>query len=587
MNKWFVEWAIGLALIVLSVSCAHTDGKAKVNKSDGAQQGSVGGQEEIVIQPAVDEVKLKEKMARYAPVKLGFDKEGLDKEQLEAVGDLVAAAKILDDLFWEQASESGPLLRKRLENPKNGVERALAKYLAINYCAYDRLDSFEPFIRATQGGRDLVPTSDPPGASFYPVDMTKDEFEAHLKAHPADTKAFQSNFTIIVRKNGKLAAVPYSEAYKDKLQKAAALLKKAAKKVHNESLAKFLNSRADAFVSNDYFQSDMDWMDVKDSPLEVTIGPYEVYEDRLYNFKASFEAFVTLKDKVSSEKLEKVGQYLVDMEKNLPIPDEHKNFNRGSSSPIVVVDLIYSAGDTRAGVQTLAFNLPNDERVREKKGSKKVLLKNVSHAKFDSILTPIAKKILDEGQLDKLSFDAYFNHTLMHEVSHGLGPGFIQKDGKRVTVNLMLKELYSTIEEAKADVLGMYNTLYLVKKGVLPKELSQTALVSFLAGIFRSVRFGVAEAHGRANLIAFNYLLEGGAYKYDEAKKRFSVDLQKAPEVIKALAHDLLMVEALGDYQGAKKLIEKYGKVGPEMQGRLDELGDVPVDIVPEFEVEP
>lgn len=573
----------GLALALMVTSCAHSD----ACKCKHAKAAQLAGQEEIMVQPAMDLSKLKEKLDRYAPVRLGFDSKALDEDQVQAVEDLVAAAKILDDLFWEQATEFGPTLRARLEKSKDDTERILARYLAINYGAYDRLDGFEPFIKAsTKDDKNLVPP-DPLGATFYPVDMSKEDFSAQLKAHPEDTEAFQSNFTVIVRKDGKLEAKPYSSIYKDKLDKAASLLKKAAREVHNESLSKFLNSRADAFSSNDYFQSDMDWMDVKDSPLDVTIGPYEVYEDRLFNYKASFEAFITLKDKASSEKLEKVGQYLTDMEKNLPIPDEHKNFHRGSSSPIVVVDLIYSAGDTRAGVQTLAFNLPNDERVREKKGSKKVLLKNVSHAKFDSILTPIAKKVLAEDQLDKLSFDAYFNHTLMHEVSHGLGPGFIEKEGKRVTVNVTLKDLYSTIEEAKADVLGMYNTLYLVDKGVLPKELSQTALVSFLAGIFRSVRFGVHEAHGRANLLAFNYLLQGGAYKYDADKKRFSVDLEKAPEVVKALAHDLLMVEALGDYQGAKELIEKYGKVGPEMQSRLDDLGDVPVDIVPEFEVEP
>ncbi len=579
-------WLSVLSLSAVLVSCAHTNGGCKCHKAEKARTSKVTGQEDIVIQPAMDEKTLEKKVSDYAPVRLGFDSKGLDKDQVQAVKQLVAAAKILDDLFWEQASEQGPVLRVRLANPKDDMEKLLARYLAINYCAYDRLDAFKPFIKATKDGKNLVPEKAPLGATFYPVDMTKEEFANHLKAHPEDTESFQSNFTVIVRKEGKLAAVDYSQVYKEKLLKAAQLMRKAADKVHNESLKKFLNSRADAFISNDYFQSDMDWMDVKDSPLEVTIGPYEVYEDRLFNYKASFEAFVTLKDKASSEKLEKVAKYLTDMEKNLPIPDEHKNFHRGASSPIVVVDLIYSAGDTRAGVQTLAFNLPNDERVREKKGSKKVLLKNVSHAKFDSILTPIAKKVLVEDQLDKLSFDAYFNHTLMHEVSHGLGPGFIKKDGKRVTVNVTLKELYSTIEEAKADVLGMYNALYLVDRGVLPRELSETGLVTFLAGIFRSVRFGVHEAHGRANLIAFNYLLEGGAYKYDPAKKRFRVDLKKASEVVKALAHDLLMVEALGDYDGAKKLIDKYGKVGPQMQGRLDDLGDVPVDIVPEFEIE-
>jgi len=478
------------------------------------------------------------------------------------------------------------VLRRRLASPVNPTEGLLARYLAINYDAYDRLDDFEPFLSAVDpSGKQLV-TAKPLGATFYPTDLTREEWERHLKEHPEDREAFQSNFTVIRRRAGELVAVPYSVEYQAELAKAAKRLQEASDRVGNQSLARFLRSRAAAFGSNDYQQSDMDWMDVKDSILEVTIGPYEVYEDRQFNYKAAFEAFITVRDAAESQKLAKVAGYLTEMEKNLPIPDEYKNFHRGLSSPILVVDLIYSAGDTRAGVQTLAFNLPNDERVRAKKGSKKVMLKNISHAKFDKILVPIADKILAVDQRSKLSFDAYFNHTLMHEVSHGLGPGFIEKDGKRMTVNLALKDLYSTMEEAKADVLGMYNTLFLVDKGVLPAELRQTAPVTFLAGIFRSVRFGVHEAHGRANLVAFNYLLDKGAYRHDPQTGTFSVDLDAAPGAIRSLAHDLLTLQAQGDYEAALAMVERFGLMRPEMQAALAKLGDIPVDIVPEFEVE-
>jgi hypothetical protein len=363
-------------------------------------------------------------------------------------------------------------------------------------------------------------------------------------------------------------------------------LRRAAGQVGNASLEKYLLSRADAFLSDQYRQSDMDWMDVQDSALEVTIGPYEVYEDHLFNYKAAFESFITLRDKTESEKLSKVGKFVRDMEANLPIPDEHKNFERGWSSPIVVANLIYAAGDTRAGVQTLAFNLPNDEVVREHKGSKKVMLKNISHAKFDKILTPIAERVVTSEQHGLVSFDAYFNHTLMHEVSHGLGPGRIEHQGEKVPVSILLKELYSAIEEAKADTLGMYNTLYLAGRGELPAELKKQGMVTFMAGIFRSVRFGTHEAHGKANLMVFNYLVEKGAYRFHPEKSRFSVDFSKVELAVSSLSKDLLMLQANGDYAGTKAFIDKYAVMSKEMKAVLEGLVDVPVDIEPIFEIE-
>ncbi len=560
-------------LVLSSTACQSDKGAAKVV---GATSSKVEAQ---VIEASMSLGELEKKIVRFAPTRLEFSSKGLTGEQVEAVELLVQAALVLDEIFWAQASPVGPELMARLRQPKNAMEKQLAKYMKINYGPYSRLDDFSPFIKG-------VPEK-PEGANYYPTDMSKEEFETHIKTHPEDRVAFLSNFTVIVRdEKGKLKALPYALHYKSQLDRAAGFMRQAAEKVGNESLAKYLRSRADAFGSNDYFASDVDWMDVVDSPLEVTIGPYEVYEDRLFAYKAAFESFITLRDPEESAKLAKVAGFLDELEKALPIPEEYKNFERGKSSPIMVVDLIHSAGDTRAGVQTLAFNLPNDERVREQKGCKKVLFKNVSHAKFDQILKPIAEKILAADQLDRLDFDAYFNHTLMHEMSHGLGPGFIKVGKERKPVSQLLKDRYVAIEEAKADTLGMFTTLYLVKKGVLPKDLDRTCLVTFLAGIFRSVRFGVHEAHGQANLIIFNYLLDGGAYTYDKQSQRFAVDLAKAPEVIGKLAHDLLMVQAEGSYEGAGKLIERYGKPKPEMLDRLTSLSSIPVDIFPEFEIE-
>ena len=510
-------------------------------------------------------------------VRVPYDPSIFSEKEQQAVSLLYRAARIMDDLFWEQASSIGPGLRRKLENSRDQSQRLLARYLAINYGPYDRLDEMEPFLKVS---------ARPPGATFYPEDMTKEEFLSWIEKNPGEKEAFQGWFTLIRRQGDGLIAVPYSEAYRSRLKTASDLLKKAADLVDNQSLAKYLRSRADAFLSNQYRQSDKDWMDVKDSRLEVTIGPYEVYEDHLFNYKAAFECFITARDPEESRKLSKVAAYVKDMEAHLPIEDQYKNFERGTSSPILVTELIYSAGDTRAGVQTLAFNLPNDEVVREQKGSKKVMLKNISHAKFNAILTPIARRVVSKEQQELVTFDAYFNHTLMHEVSHGLGPGLIPHQGKRVPVNLLLKELYTTIEEAKADVLGVYNTLFMIDKKETPERLRHETFATFLAGFFRSVRFGVHESHGRANLIAFNYLLEKGAYHYHQEEKCYSVDMQKVPGVVKELAQEILMIQALGDYEKAKAFIDKYARMSAELKEVIDSLKDIPVDIEPRFEIE-
>lgn len=441
---------------------------------------------------------------------------------------------------------------------------------------FDRLEGDKPFLNSTPK---------PLGANFYPEDMTKEEFNKWLEAHPEDKESFEQTFTLIRRKAGKLVAVPYSEAYKKWLEPAAKLLREAAELTQNLSLKKYLNSRADAFLSNDYYQSDMDWMDL-DSQIEVVIGPYEVYEDKLFGYKAAFEAFVTIVDPAESKKLEIVAQHLNELENNLPIKDEYKNFSRGASSPVKVVQEVFSAGDTKAGVQTLAFNLPNDERVREAKGSKKVMLKNIAEAKFNKIYLPIAEIVLDESMLPLVSFERWFTHILMHEVTHGLGPGKLTlADGTETTVQKMLKETYSAIEECKADVGGMYNFAYLCNKGIFPRELEKGIYATYLAGIFRSVRFGVHEAHGRANLIAFNYLFEKGGYVYHETTGKFSVDDTKIRDAVSDLLHQILTIQAEGNYQAAKAMIETYGKMPEIMKKAISKLAHIPVDIRPVFEV--
>ncbi len=540
----------------------------------------------------MDIAEVAKRQKRFVPVRIEWDQSLLTENEKELVRTLVRAARVVDHIFWMQASPDGLEWRKKLAQLRDPESRTLFHYLMINYGAYDRLDDNAPFL----GNQPK-----PKGANYYPTDLTKEEFTAWLEQHPEDEKAFKGTFTTISREGDKLVAIPYSKAYNRELTAAHRLLTQASEQAENASLKKYLKSRAEAFLSDDYYQSDVDWMDL-DSKIEVTIGPYEVYEDHLFGYKAAFEAFVTVKDPVATARLDTFKEWLVKLEKNLPIPDKHKNFKRGASSPLPVVDVVFTAGDTRAGVQTIAYNLPNDERVREEKGSKKVMLRNVGMAKFHKILKPVARRVLAESKVPLLHQDAYFNHTLLHEIAHGLGPGTIKLDGKKTTVGLALKELYPHLEEAKADILGLYNALHLIDKGVIvlaaldesgtpkaeekltPEQAKEAVVATFLAGIFRSTRFGVEEAHGKANLMLFNYLMEKGGFVV-LAEGRMDYDLTKIYGVVKECSHDILMLEALGDYEGTKAFIEKYGQVRPEMQAAWDSLSEVPVDIEPIYEI--
>ena len=516
-------------------------------------------------------------LEKFAPVTVSYDKSILSEQDQQVISKLVEAAKLIDQIFLDQVFSKNDAIKKSLIKLKGPDDQTYLDYFKIMYGPFDRLDENKPF---------LVTDQKPAGANYYPEDITKEELLKWIENHPEDKENFESNFTVIRREGDKLVAIPYSQAYAVLLKPAAKLLKEAANLSENESLKKFLNSRADAFLSNDYYQSDMDWMDL-DSPIEVVIGPYEVYEDALMGYKAAFESFITVVDPGESEKLSTIANYLDDMEKNLPYRDEYKNFERGASSPFKVVQEIYTAGDTRAGVQTIAFNLPNDERVREAKGSKKVMLKNILMAKFNKILMPIVEKVIVADQLPDVSFDAYFNHVLLHEVSHGLGPGtLILPNGEKTTVNKMLADSYSTLEEAKADVCGNYNVQFLIDQSVFPKELEQSLYATYLGGMFRSVRFGIESAHARANMIQFNYLMAKDAFQFDDQSQKFNVNYAKIKAAVKELANLLLTVQAEGNYKAAKNLIKNYGVMTESMRAALDKLSDIPVDIKPVYEIE-
>ncbi len=517
------------------------------------------------------------RLSQLPPTIIDFDRTLLDDRQKEVVGILIAASRDIDQIFFRQVSEDNPALRAQLESlaQRSDLHRDALQYFRLMYGRWDRLNNGEPFI-APFGEEGIKPR----GAGYYPPDADQEELEAWFKEHPDQAASYSDLFTVIRRQGNGFVAVPYSTYYREFLEPAARKLREAAALTQNASLRNYLDKRADAFLSNDYYQSDLAWMDL-DSDIEVVIGPYEVYEDSMNNYKAAFESFVTVVDRDESRKLAVYKDHLPAMERNLPIPDQYKNANRGTESPIKVVQQIFVAGDSRAGVQTSAFNLPNDERVREAKGSKKVLLKNVMDAKFNQSGLPISRRVLIPAQVDLVQFAPYFNHTLFHELSHGLGPGIITgPDGQKVEARLLLKDLYSTIEECKADVVGVWNILYAMDEGLITEFDRRQLYATYVGLMFRSMRFGLDEAHGRGTAIQWNWLRERGAI-VPAADGRFSVDFSKMDEGVKSLANELLMIEALGDYDRGSRLLQRYGVSTPEIDTTIARLTDIPVDIAP------
>ena len=517
------------------------------------------------------------KIRQFAPTELTADTSHLSDNDRRALDKLIEAAKLLDPLFTRQVWSGNEGLKKMLEADSSPEGRERFHYFMINKGPWSRNEKNEPFIEG-------VPHEKPPQAGFYPDDMTKEEFNAWVAGlSEADKKRATGFFTVIRRgPDGKLKIVPYHEEYREFLEPAAKLLKEAAELTTNQTLKNFLTKRADAFMTDDYYASDVAWMDL-DAPIDVTIGPYETYEDELFGYKAAFEAFITLRDEAESAKLIKFGGYLQELEDNLPIDPRYRNPKLGAASPIRVVDNVFSSADGNRGVQTAAFNLPNDEQVVKEKGSKRVMLKNVQEAKFKQVLVPISRVLMDPSQQSQIGFDAFFTHILAHELMHGLGPHNIKIGGRDTNPRKELKELYSALEEAKADITGLWALQYLIDKGSVDRAMERDLYTTYLTSSFRSVRFGVNEAHGKGQALQFNYLLDEGAIKVDEGAGTFSIDTARIKEAVRKLASEILTIEAEGSYDKAKAMLEKYGVIRPVMQKGLDKLSDVPVDIEPIF----
>lgn len=556
MKSWMKICSLALALSVGASTYSNYPGRKKMLSKD---------------------LTLSAKIRRFAPTEIMAATSPLSKNDRRALMKIIEAARLIDPIYLRQVWSGNPALLRRLERDKSESGRERLHYFKINVGPWSRLDKNEPFIEG-------VPPEKPPQGSFYPDDMTKDEFNEWVRGLTEEERQRATGFFYVIRRgaDGKLKAVPYSEEYREFLAPAANLLREAAALTDNQTLKSFLTKRGDAFASNDYYASDVAWMEL-DAPIDVTIGPYETYEDELFNYKAAFEAYVTLRDEAETAKLAKFSRYLQDIENNLPIAPRYRNPKIGSAAPIRVVNEVFSSGEGNSGVQAAAFNLPNDERVIKEKGSKRVMLKNVQEAKFKQTLVPISKVVLDATGQPHVSFDAFFTHILAHELMHGLGPHNIQVDGKETTVRLQLKELYSALEEAKADVTGLFALQYLINKGAVDKQLERYLYTTYLASAFRSVRFGVTEAHGKGVALQFNYLLDEGAIKYDEQAGTFSINSSRIKDAVRKLTHDIMTIQAEGSYDKARGMLDKYGVVRPPMQKALERLGDVPVDIEPKF----
>ncbi|HET7698828.1 MAG TPA: hypothetical protein VFK57_24130 [Vicinamibacterales bacterium] len=526
--------------------------------------------------------ELQKLTARYAPADIGADIAALPKHEREALARLVDAARIMDALFLRQVWAGNDAMLQELAQqaarpvgPRaSRTAAARLHYFLINKGPWDRLDHNQPFIPGAPPKLD--------SANFYPAGATKADVQKWLDSLSGAAREAAAGFFTTIRRGDKgFVAVPYSVEYQGELARAAELLREAASLTTEPTLKTFLNARADAFLSNDYYASDVAWMEL-DAAIEPTIGPYEVYEDEWFNAKAAFEAFITIRDAAESKKLQSFSDHLQELENNLPIDAKYRTAKLGAMAPIRVVNVVFAAGDANRGVQTAAFNLPNDERVVKEKGTKRVMLKNVQDAKFRMVLLPISKVALPAADQAKVSFDAFFTHILMHELMHGLGPHNISVGGKATTVRQQLKETYSAIEEAKADVSGLWALRYLADKKLVDASIARTMYATFLASAFRSIRFGVNEAHGRGIAVQLNYLLDAGAFRVRQ-DGTFSVDNAKIADAVAALTREIMTLQAEGSYAKAKDLIDRLGVVRPDVQKVLDRLAGIPVDIEPRF----
>lgn len=509
---------------------------------------------------ATREITVEDRLNQYTSFQLTADISGLSEDQKEMIPLLIDAAEAMDEVFWMEAYGDKSELMDMIDDPQT------ERYAEINYGPWDRLEENEPFVPGV-GPK-------PAGANFYPHDITKEEFEAW------DSETKDDLYTLVRRdEDGNLTTVPYHQAFEEQHKLASDKLKEAAQLAEDPGLKKYLNLRADALLNDDYRESDLAWMDMKDNVIDVIIGPIETYEDQLYGYKAAHETFILVKDTEWSDRLSKYATVLPELQEGLPVSEEYKQETPGRDSDLNAYDVVYVSGDANAGSKTIAINLPNDEEVQLQKGTRRLQLKNAMRGKYDKILVPISETLIAEDQRRHITFDAFFGNTMFHEVAHGLGIKNTIND--KGTVREALKEHASALEEGKADVLGLYMVSNLREDGTVTEGSIEDNYVTFMASIFRSIRFGSSSAHGKANLIRFNFFKEQGAFSYDEDTQTYRVDFENIKKATNALSQKILTLQGDGDYEGVTEFINTYGQVGEQLQASLDRVDakGIPTDI--------
>lgn len=514
---------------------------------------------------------LAERLAKYKRVVIPFDKSKLPPRELQMVGKLVDASQYLDDIFWRQNDPEGLELYKRLEKSQTARDSELRRFLIINGGRFDLTNENKPFI-GTQ------PMS--PGRGLYPEGLTREELEKYVAAHPDQKDELYSPYTVIRRNGDRLEAIPYHVAYRQFLIPAAKALREAADLSDDKAFADFLRLRADALLSDDYYKSDLAWVDLQNPKFDVIMAPYETYIDGVLGVKTSYGAAVMIRNEAESVKLATYQEHVPEIQDALPLAPEDRPSKAGQPTPMEVLDTPFRGGDLRHGYQAVADNLPNDPRIHEQKGTKKIFFKNYMDARVNYVILPLGKDIMDPQQAAQASADGYMASTVMHEICHGLGPAYSRTSTGRKDIREALGDLFAGLEEAKADVVGMHSLKFLIDKGVLPKEREQEYYASYVAGIFRTVRFGTGEAHGRAEMMEFNYLSEQKAITRDTSG-RYHIDYAKMPDAIASLAKELLEQEATGDRNRAAAWFQKYEVMPSELRSSLAQLRSVPVDVDP------
>lgn len=513
------------------------------------------------------------RLAKFKTVRMPFDPKGLTSRERQMIEKLVQASQYFEDIYWRQSDPAGLALYKRLEASKFPRDEKVRKYLFINGSRFDLLAENKPFV-----GTEIMP----PGRALYPEGVTRAELEQYVKEHPEKKAEIYSGYTVVHRLNGGFEGVPYRVAYREFVQPTAKLLREAAALSDDKDFAEFLRLRADALLTDDYYQSDLKWLDLKNPKVDVVFAPYETYLDDLLGVKTSYGAAVMIRNDQESKKLALFEKYVPDIQDSLPLAPEDRPSKKGLQTPMEVVDSPFRTGDFTHGYQAVADNLPNDPRIHEQKGTKKMFFKNFMDARVNYIILPLAKVMMRDDQAKFVSGEGYLSHTMMHEIAHGLGPAYARIDGKQVDIREAIGPLYSALEEAKADVLGMYGLMWLMDHGELPKDKIGEFSASYVGDFFRTVRFSVAEAHGQAAMMEFNYLAEQGVI-YREPNGRYALNLDKMPLAINALLKELLEIEATGNRARAEAWFAKYGKMPAELENSLKAAIAIPVDITPVF----